>query len=121
MAPQDLNSVAGAALGKRGDVVSPVRGRPRGSWRNRAAGCSSGPGMEPIPTQHLSEPWLVVPEITAADEATVHAVMNALDQLRAASGTRSARRTPGEHMAGGPGHLTRFGSRDDPSSTPGSR
>ncbi|MEU9763229.1 DUF6207 family protein [Streptomyces sp. NPDC047987] len=61
------------------------------------------------------------PDITAADEATVHAVMNALDQLRAASGTRSARRTPGEHMAGGPGHLARFGSRDDPSSTPGSR
>ncbi|MFB7919260.1 DUF6207 family protein [Streptomyces sp. NPDC056061] len=30
--------------------------------------------MEPIHEQHLSEPGLVVLDITAADEATVHAV-----------------------------------------------
>ncbi|MFI9630526.1 DUF6207 family protein [Streptomyces sp. NPDC052042] len=56
--------------------------------------------MEPIHEQHLSEPGLVVLDITAADEATLHAVMNALDQLWATSGTRPARRVPGPGNAG---------------------
>ncbi|MFF3735324.1 DUF6207 family protein [Streptomyces sp. NPDC002476] len=57
-------------------------------------------GRLPIHEQHLSEPGLVVLDITAADEATVQAVMTALDQLWAASGTRPTRRTPGEPGVG---------------------
>ncbi|MFB7919569.1 DUF6207 family protein [Streptomyces sp. NPDC056061] len=56
--------------------------------------------MELIHEQHLSEPGLVVLDITAADEATVHAVMTTLDQLWATSGTRPTLRVPGEPGVG---------------------
>ncbi|MER5359670.1 DUF6207 family protein [Streptomyces sp. NPDC002785] len=51
--------------------------------------------MEPIHAQHLSEPKLVVLDITAADEATAHAVMTVLDQQWATSGIGPVRKVPG--------------------------
>ncbi|MFE4800383.1 DUF6207 family protein [Streptomyces sp. NPDC056708] len=52
--------------------------------------------MEPIHAQHLIEPGLVVLDISAADEATAHAVMTALEQQWAASGIGPVRKVPGE-------------------------
>lgn len=55
-----------------------------------------GTGMEPIHAQHVGEPSLVVLDITAADEATVHAVMAALELQWATSGIGPVRRDPGK-------------------------
>ncbi|MFE0737410.1 DUF6207 family protein [Streptomyces sp. NPDC058855] len=49
-----------------------------------------------IDQQHIAEPGLVVLDVTAADEDTVHAVMEALQEQWATSGITSVRRTPGE-------------------------
>ncbi|MFF8917308.1 DUF6207 family protein [Streptomyces sp. NPDC015032] len=48
----------------------------------------AGRDTEPIHAQHTSEPGPAVLGITAAGEATVHAAMTALGQLRATSATR---------------------------------
>ncbi|MFF0561932.1 DUF6207 family protein [Streptomyces sp. NPDC004266] len=52
--------------------------------------------MKPIGPIHLSEPGLVVLDITAADEAPLHAAAEQLDQRWATSGTPEVRRIPGE-------------------------
>jgi hypothetical protein len=52
--------------------------------------------MAPIHAQHLSEPRLALLGITAADEATAHAVMTALGQRWATSGIGPARKVPRE-------------------------
>ncbi|MFE1579271.1 DUF6207 family protein [Streptomyces fradiae] len=52
--------------------------------------------MEQIDERHISEPGLVVLDITGSDEDTVIAVMKRLEQLWATSGIVSIRRTPGE-------------------------
>ncbi|MFE3907496.1 DUF6207 family protein [Streptomyces sp. NPDC059153] len=52
--------------------------------------------MEPIHAQHISEPGLVVLDITAADEATAHAVMATLELQWTTSGLGPVRRDPGE-------------------------
>ncbi|MFJ8856781.1 DUF6207 family protein [Streptomyces sp. NPDC102437] len=49
-----------------------------------------------IDEQHVAEPGLVVLDITAADEGTLCAVMEALQQRWATSGMTSVRRLPGE-------------------------
>ncbi|MFE6039858.1 DUF6207 family protein [Streptomyces sp. NPDC056452] len=49
--------------------------------------------MEPIDTQHISEPGLVVLDITAADESTALAAMASLEQHWATSGVGRARST----------------------------
>ncbi len=59
------------------------------------AGTASGEGMEKIDAQHVSEPGLMVLDITAGDEATVLAAMAELDRQWATSGT-APRRVPGE-------------------------
>ncbi|MFI8916414.1 DUF6207 family protein [Streptomyces sp. NPDC053513] len=52
--------------------------------------------MEPIDPIHLTEPGLVVLDITAADEATIHAMAEQLDRHWATSGAPRVRRVPGE-------------------------
>jgi hypothetical protein len=52
--------------------------------------------MGRIDEQHLSEPGLMVLDITAADEATALAAMNELDRWWATSGVGRVRRVPGE-------------------------
>lgn len=49
-----------------------------------------------IDKQHIAEPGLVVLDVTAAEEGTVHAVMRALQEQWATSGITPVRRTPGE-------------------------
>ncbi|GAA1549066.1 DUF6207 family protein [Streptomyces albidochromogenes] len=51
--------------------------------------------MEKIDEQHINEPGLVVLDISAADEATVHAVMTDLGEWWATSGITSVRCEPG--------------------------
>ncbi|MEE1735501.1 DUF6207 family protein [Streptomyces sp. BE147] len=51
--------------------------------------------MHPIHEQHLSEPGLVVLDITAPDETTLNTVMTALQERWATSGISAGRRTPG--------------------------
>ncbi|MBT2526992.1 hypothetical protein J7E91_16565 [Streptomyces sp. ISL-99] len=52
--------------------------------------------MEKIDEQHVSQPGLVVLDITAADEeVTVHAVMAGLGEWWATSGVAPVRREPG--------------------------
>ncbi|MFI9586339.1 DUF6207 family protein [Streptomyces sp. NPDC052236] len=51
--------------------------------------------MDRVDEQHVSEPGLLVLDITAADEATVLAAMAELDRRWATSGT-ALRRVPGE-------------------------
>ncbi|MFJ2272456.1 DUF6207 family protein [Streptomyces sp. NPDC087228] len=51
--------------------------------------------MERINAQHVSEPGLVVLDITAADEATAQAVMADLEQWWAISGIMPVQREPG--------------------------
>ncbi|MFE5098162.1 DUF6207 family protein [Streptomyces sp. NPDC056638] len=51
--------------------------------------------MERINAQHVSEPGLVVLDITAADEATAQAVTADLEQWWATSGTMPVQREPG--------------------------
>ncbi|MEN8655479.1 DUF6207 family protein [Streptomyces sp. 21So2-11] len=51
--------------------------------------------MEHADEQHVSEPGLVMLDITAADEATAHAVMASLEQWWATSGITPVRREPG--------------------------
>ncbi|MFB7918025.1 DUF6207 family protein [Streptomyces sp. NPDC056061] len=46
--------------------------------------------------QHVAEPGLVVLDITAADEDTLCAVMDGLQQRWATSGIAPVRRLPGE-------------------------
>lgn len=48
-----------------------------------------------IDEQHLAGPGLLVLDITAADETTLRAVMNALQQQWATSGITPVRHTPG--------------------------
>jgi hypothetical protein len=48
-----------------------------------------------IDAQHISEPGLVVLDITAADEDTAHAVMAAMEQWWATSGITPVRSEPG--------------------------
>ncbi|MFF1918173.1 DUF6207 family protein [Streptomyces sp. NPDC058239] len=48
-----------------------------------------------IDAQHIDEPGLVVLDITAANEATAHAVMAKLEQRWATSGIMLVRREPG--------------------------
>ncbi|GLX42180.1 hypothetical protein Sros01_82520 [Streptomyces roseochromogenus] len=52
--------------------------------------------MKPIDEQHIAEPGLVVLDITGGDEDTVRAVMAALEEHWATSGTGPMRRDPGE-------------------------
>ncbi|MEU8669389.1 DUF6207 family protein [Streptomyces anulatus] len=47
-----------------------------------------------IDARHVSEPRLVVLDITAADEETALALMDELQQLWATSGTTTIRRDP---------------------------
>ncbi|WP_335938023.1 DUF6207 family protein [Streptomyces sp. PTD5-9] len=54
-----------------------------------------GEGMQ-IDQQHISEPGLVVLDITAADEDTVRAVMDGLQRQWATSGITPVRRLPGQ-------------------------
>ncbi|MFE1407808.1 DUF6207 family protein [Streptomyces sp. NPDC058770] len=61
--------------------------------------------MEPIHEQHLSEPGLVVFDMTAADEVTVEAVMASLDRLWATSGPGA--RAPDGRGSGGEGAVVR--------------
>ncbi|MEU3657852.1 DUF6207 family protein [Streptomyces sp. NPDC032161] len=49
-----------------------------------------------IAEQHVAEPGLVVLDVAAADEDTLCAVMEALQQHWATSGMTSVRRLPGE-------------------------
>ena len=49
-----------------------------------------------IDEQHLAEPGLVVLDVTAADEDTLRAVMDGLQEQWATSGITPVRRTPGE-------------------------
>ncbi|MFE4801692.1 DUF6207 family protein [Streptomyces sp. NPDC056708] len=49
-----------------------------------------------IDEQHVTEPGLVALDITAADEDTVRAVMDGLQQQWATSGITPVWRTPGE-------------------------
>ncbi|WP_327350129.1 DUF6207 family protein [Streptomyces sp. NBC_01321] len=51
--------------------------------------------MDPIDEVHVSEPGLVVLDITAHDEATARAVMAALEQRWATSGITVVRREAG--------------------------
>ncbi|MEE1766684.1 DUF6207 family protein [Streptomyces sp. JV185] len=51
--------------------------------------------MKPIDTQHISEPGLVVLDITGGDEDTVRAVMTALEERWATSSISPVRRKPG--------------------------
>ncbi|MFF3128413.1 DUF6207 family protein [Streptomyces sp. NPDC057908] len=51
--------------------------------------------MERINAQHVSEPGLVVLDITAADEATAQALMADLEQWWANSGITPVQREPG--------------------------
>ncbi|WP_438297636.1 DUF6207 family protein [Streptomyces sp. HUAS TT7] len=51
--------------------------------------------MEPIDNSHVSEPGLVVLDITAADEATAFAVQSELERWWATSGADTVRREPG--------------------------
>ncbi|MER5464595.1 DUF6207 family protein [Streptomyces sp. NPDC002668] len=52
--------------------------------------------MDHINEQHVSEPGLLVLDITAADEATALAAMTELDRHWATSGVGTVRRVPGE-------------------------
>ncbi|WP_370424359.1 DUF6207 family protein (plasmid) [Streptomyces sp. QH1-20] len=52
--------------------------------------------MTRIDNVHVSEPGLVVLDVTAHDEATAHAVMTALERRWATSGVGPVRREPGE-------------------------
>lgn len=52
--------------------------------------------MKPIDEQHIAEPGLVVLDITGGDEDTVRAVITALEERWATSGTGPVRREPGE-------------------------
>ncbi|MGY3676544.1 DUF6207 family protein [Streptomyces sp. TE33382] len=52
--------------------------------------------MHPIHEQHLSEPGLVVLDITAPDETTLNTVMTALQERWATSGITTGHRTPGQ-------------------------
>ncbi|OEJ28722.1 hypothetical protein AS594_33965 [Streptomyces agglomeratus] len=49
-----------------------------------------------IDEQHVTEPGLVVLDVTAADEDTIHEVMEGLQQLSATSGITPVWCTPGE-------------------------
>ncbi|MFF8618106.1 DUF6207 family protein [Streptomyces sp. NPDC015350] len=49
-----------------------------------------------IDEQHIAEPGLVGMDITAADEITLRAVMDGLQQQWATSGIAPVRRLPGE-------------------------
>ncbi|MFF9594057.1 DUF6207 family protein [Streptomyces sp. NPDC014646] len=49
-----------------------------------------------IDEQRIAEPGLVVLDITAADEDTLYAVMDGLQQQWATSGITPVRRLPGE-------------------------
>lgn len=52
--------------------------------------------MKPIDEQHITEPGLVVLDITGGDVDTVRAVMAALEERWATSGVGPVRRDPGE-------------------------
>ncbi|MFD9033320.1 DUF6207 family protein [Streptomyces sp. NPDC059567] len=52
--------------------------------------------MEQIDPLHVSEPGLLVLDLTAADEETVQAAVDALGRRWATSGTGRVRRVPGE-------------------------
>ncbi|MFI8281082.1 DUF6207 family protein [Streptomyces sp. NPDC085929] len=52
--------------------------------------------MKPINEQHITEPGLVVLDITGGDEDTVRAVMAASEERWATSGIGPVRRDPGE-------------------------
>ncbi|MGK5628584.1 DUF6207 family protein, partial [Streptomyces sp. URMC 123] len=72
---------------------SPVRVTGRAPV-NRQRQPGVGQGMR-IDQQHLCEPGLVVLDVTAADEATLHTVMDRLQQQWATSGITPVRRHPG--------------------------
>lgn len=52
--------------------------------------------MSHIDDVHVSEPGLVVLDVTAHDEATAHTVMSALERSWATSGVCPVHREPGE-------------------------
>ncbi|WP_327328771.1 DUF6207 family protein (plasmid) [Streptomyces sp. NBC_01210] len=52
--------------------------------------------MDRIDEQHVSEPGLVVIDITAQDEETALAVMSELEKWWATSGVGTPRRAPGQ-------------------------
>ncbi|MFJ2202860.1 DUF6207 family protein [Streptomyces violaceusniger] len=58
--------------------------------------------MDTIDEVHVSEPGLVVLDITARDEETAAAVMSRLDELWATSGIGPVRRVAGEPGVRGP-------------------
>ncbi|MFD3663153.1 DUF6207 family protein [Streptomyces sp. NPDC058659] len=59
--------------------------------------------MEPIDPIHVSEPGLIVLDITATDEATLQSAVEELSRRWATSGTPRVRRVPG-----GPGVIARL-------------
>ncbi|MBT2401225.1 hypothetical protein J7E89_36115 [Streptomyces sp. ISL-100] len=59
------------------------------------ARAASAKSTEKIDEQRVSQPGLVVLDITAADEATVHAVMAGLGEWWATAGVAPVRREPG--------------------------
>ncbi|MGW0468472.1 DUF6207 family protein [Streptomyces sp. NPDC003027] len=64
-----------------------------------SADAAAPPCLRPGPSprdRHIAEPGLVVLDVTAADEDTVRAVMDALQQQWATSGSTPVRRRPGE-------------------------
>ncbi|MFJ8973798.1 DUF6207 family protein [Streptomyces anulatus] len=64
---------------------------------NRNRGRGVAPGMDSvIDVRHVSEPGLVVLDITAADEETALALMDGLQQLWATSGITEIRRDPAQ-------------------------
>ncbi|MET8921609.1 MULTISPECIES: DUF6207 family protein [Streptomyces] len=64
---------------------------------NRNRGRGVAPGMDSfIDVRHVSEPGLVVLDITAADEETALALMDGLQQLWATSGIATIRRDPAQ-------------------------
>ncbi|MGW6244423.1 DUF6207 family protein [Streptomyces roseolus] len=52
--------------------------------------------MEPVDPIHLAEPGLIVLDITAPDEATLHTAAEHLGRHWATSGTPRPHRAPGE-------------------------
>ncbi|ROQ23611.1 hypothetical protein EDD98_7561 [Streptomyces sp. PanSC19] len=52
--------------------------------------------MEFIDEVHVSEPGLVVLDVTAHDEATARTVMSGVEKLWASSGVTPVRREPGQ-------------------------
>ncbi|MEU9983596.1 DUF6207 family protein [Streptomyces sp. NPDC050856] len=77
-------------------------GRSYNCWRTRPLLRVVARSMR-INEQHIAEPGLVVLDVIAADEGTVRAVMDGLQQLWATSGITPVWRTPGRARGAGAG------------------